>query len=252
MSRSVHDLTGKVALITGAGRGQGAAEARRFVAVGATVVVADVLADEGKAVAEELGPSGLFVGLDVSDPAQWSAAVAQTVDAFGRLDVLVNNAAIYRTCPLLEETPERMEQLYRINLIGPMLGIQACAPFMRSAGGGSIVNISSSAGLAGYPGHTAYGATKWALRGLTRVAALELAGDGIRVNSVHPGVIDTAMVAASLEKSGGALPHVPMGRAGQPEEVAELVLFLASDAASYITGSEFAVDGGALAGPVGG
>lgn len=249
MSASTHDLTGKVAVITGAGRGQGAAEARLFAAAGASVVVTDVLADEGAAVADELGERGLFVPLDVSNPGDWGDVAARAVGAFGGLDVLVNNAAIYGACPLLEETPERMEQLYRVNLIGPMLGIQACAATMRAAGGGSIVNISSSAGLAGYPGHAAYGATKWALRGLTRVAALELAADRIRVNSVHPGVIDTPMMADTLHE-GEELPHVPLRRAGQPDEVAELVLFLASDASSYITGSEFAIDGGALAGPV--
>ena len=242
-------LAGKVALITGAGRGQGAAEARRFVDAGACVVVTDVLADEGKAVAAELGDNAVFVPLDVSDDEQWRQAAATAADAFGRLDVLVNNAGIYSTRPLLEETAERLERFYRINTIGAVLGIQACTDAMRGSGGGSIVNISSTAGMVGYPGHAGYGATKWALRGLTKTAALELAPYRIRVNSVHPGVIDTPMVAGALAGSGADFPHVPLRRAGQAEEVADLVLFLASDASGYITGGEFTIDGGALTGP---
>ncbi|MEU6379423.1 glucose 1-dehydrogenase [Streptomyces sp. NPDC046909] len=242
-------LEGKVALITGAGRGQGAAEARRFVAAGVRVVVTDVLADDGKSVAEELGDSAVFVPLDVADQEQWRLAVSTAVEMFGRLDVLVNNAAIYGTRPLLEETAERLERFYRVNTIGAVLGIQACAPVMREGGGGSVVNISSAAGLAGYPGHAGYGATKWALRGLTKTAALELAPYRIRVNSVHPGVIDTPMIAGALSGADEDFPHVPLRRAGRPEEVAELVLFLASDTSSYITGAEFTIDGGALTGP---
>ncbi|KOV60427.1 glucose 1-dehydrogenase [Streptomyces sp. MMG1121] len=239
------DLTGKVALVTGAARGMGAAEARLFTALGAKVVLTDVLAADGEATAASLGPAARFVRHDVTDEQSWTAAVAAAVDGFGRLDVLVNNAAIYSTSPIVDEDPERLEALIRVNLIGPFLGIRAVAGAMRAGGGGSVVNISSQAGLQGIWGHGAYGAAKWGLRGLTRTAALELGADGIRVNSVHPGAIATAMTS-HLDTTGH--PGAPLGRVGQPEEVARLVAFLASDAASYLSGAEVAVDGGAAAG----
>ncbi|MFI6516164.1 glucose 1-dehydrogenase [Spirillospora sp. NPDC050679] len=237
-------LEGKVAIVTGAARGQGAAEARLLAEAGARVVVADVL-EEGREVAAEIGEAARFVHHDVTDAASWAGAVAAATGAFGRLDVLVNNAGIWRTAPVDQETEERFELILRVNLIGPFLGIKAAVPAMRAAGGGSVVNISSTAGLRGIPGHSAYGASKFGLRGLTRSAALDLAPDGIRVNSVHPGAIDTPMVAAAgFERGEGNYDRVPLGRVGVPEDVAGLVLFLASDASSYITGTEFAVDGG--------
>ncbi|WP_067482974.1 glucose 1-dehydrogenase [Actinomadura hibisca] len=237
-------LEGKVAVVTGAARGQGAAEARLLAEAGAKVLVTDVL-DEGREVAAEIGAAARFVHHDVTDAASWAEVVATATGEFGRLDVLVNNAGIWRTAPIDQETEERFEQILRINLIGPFLGIQAAVPAMRAAGGGSIVNISSTAGLRGIPGHSAYGASKFGLRGLTRSAALDLAADGIRVNSVHPGAIDTPMVAAAgFERGEGKYERVPLRRVGVPEDVAGLVLFLASDASSYITGTEFAVDGG--------
>ncbi|MFJ7984303.1 glucose 1-dehydrogenase [Streptomyces sp. NPDC096351] len=239
------DLTGKVALVTGAARGMGEAEARLFAALGAKVVLTDVLEREGEAVAASLGPAARFVRHDVTDERSWAAAVDVAVDAFGRLDVLVNNAAIYSTSPIAEEDPARLEAILRVNLIGPFLGVRAVAPTMRAGGGGSVVNISSQAGLQGLWGHGAYGAAKWGLRGLTRTAALELGPDGIRVNSVHPGAVATAMTA---HLGGREHPAAPLGRVGKPEEVAHLVAFLASDDASYLSGAELAVDGGASAG----
>ncbi|WP_405481970.1 glucose 1-dehydrogenase [Streptomyces sp. NBC_00009] len=238
-------LDGKVVVITGAGRGQGAAEAALAAAAGARVVVTDVREEEGVEVAKSLGGQGLFVRHDVSDPDSWGEVVGATLRAFGRIDALVNNAALWRTAPVEQETLENFEQLIRVNLLGPFLGIQAVVPAMREAGGGSVVNVSSTAGLIGIPGHAAYGSTKFGLRGLTRSSALDLAGYGIRVNSVHPGAIDTPMIAGV---SGKDWSHLPLGRMGRPEEVGELVLFLASDASSYITGTEFTVDGGSTAG----
>ncbi|MFG2709648.1 SDR family NAD(P)-dependent oxidoreductase [Streptomyces goshikiensis] len=238
-------LDGKVVVITGAGRGQGAAEARLCAEAGARVVVTDVREDEGRAVAAELGSRGLYVRHDVADAESWAGVVREAVSAFGTISALVNNAALWRTAHVEKQTAEDFEALLRVNLLGPFLGIQAVAPVLRAAGGGSIVNISSTAGLVGIPGHAAYGSTKFALRGLTRSAALDLAGDGIRVNSVHPGAIDTPMVAATV--AGRDWSHVPLGRMGRPEEVGELVLFLCADASAYVTGAEFAVDGGMTA-----
>ncbi|MFG2999521.1 SDR family NAD(P)-dependent oxidoreductase [Streptomyces sp. NPDC048340] len=239
-------LAGKVVVITGAGRGQGAAEARLCAQAGARVVVTDVREDEGRAVAAELGDQGLFVRHDVADGASWAEVVREAVRAFGTVSALVNNAALWRTAHVEQQLLADFEELLRVNLLGPFLGIQAVAPLLRAAGGGSIVNISSTAGLVGIPGHAAYGSAKFGLRGLTRSAALDLAGDRIRVNSVHPGAVDTPMVAAAV--AGRDWSHVPLGRMGRPEEVGELVLFLCSDASSYVTGAEFAVDGGMTTG----
>ncbi|MEU9852058.1 glucose 1-dehydrogenase [Streptomyces sp. NPDC047974] len=239
------DLTGKVALITGAARGMGEAEARLFTALGARVVLTDVREAEGEETAASLGPAARFVPHDVTDEASWNTAVAAALDAYGRLDVLVNNAAIYSTSPIEDEDPARLDALLRVNLVGPFLGIRAAAPALRASGGGSIVNISSQAGLQGIWGHGAYGAAKWGLRGLTKTAALELGPDAIRVNSVHPGAVATAMTAHLGTDSH---PAAPLGRVGRPEEVARLVAFLASDDSSYLSGAELAVDGGASAG----
>ncbi|WP_280351194.1 SDR family NAD(P)-dependent oxidoreductase [Nocardia abscessus] len=241
------DLNGKVALITGGARGQGAAEARLFVRRGARVVITDVLEAEGAELAESLGGAARFVRHDVSVGADWDAAAALAVSAFGSLDVLVNNAAIYTARPLTETSPEELERILRVNLVGPFCGIQAVVGPMTRAGGGSIVNISSQAGLEGLMGHAAYGSSKWGLRGLTKTAALELGPAGIRVNSVHPGPIATPMVPY-LTTGPGSFPSLPLQRTGVPEEVAELVAFLASDAAAYITGAEVTVDGGLAAG----
>ncbi|MTE13233.1 SDR family NAD(P)-dependent oxidoreductase [Nocardia aurantiaca] len=241
------DLTGKVALITGAARGQGAAEARLFVERGAKVVVTDVLETEGEQLAESLGDAARFVRHDVTDAESWDAAVKVAVDTFGKLDVLVNNAAIYIMKPLTETSAEELERILKVNLVGAFHGMKAVMPAMAAAGGGSIVNISSQAGLEGLMNHSAYGSSKWGLRGLSKIAALELGPTRIRVNSVHPGPIATPMVPY-LTTGPGSFPTLPLERTGLPEEVAELVAFLASDAAAYITGAEVTVDGGLAAG----
>ncbi|MEV5879472.1 glucose 1-dehydrogenase [Streptomyces sp. NPDC052101] len=242
-------LDGRTVVVTGAGRGQGAVEARLFAQAGAGVVLTDVREEEGRAVAEEFGDQGLFVAHDVTDAAGWRKVVDAGLEAFGRIDALVNNAALWRTAPVDEDTEDNLRRLLDVNLVGPFLGIQAVVPAMRAAGGGSIVNISSTAGLVGIVGHASYGATKFGLRGLTKSASLDLAPYGIRVNSVHPGMVDTPMVAGALGADAGSRewPNVPLRRMGRPEEVAELVLYLASDASSYVTGAEFAIDGGLTA-----
>ncbi|RDI54324.1 glucose 1-dehydrogenase [Nocardia mexicana] len=241
------DLTGKVAIITGAARGQGAAEARLFVARGAQVVLTDVLEPEGKELAESLGETARFVRHDVTADDDWNAAVSVALSEFGRLDVLVNNAAVYTAKPLTDTTPEEFERILRVNLVGAFRGIRAVSAPMADSGGGSIVDISSQAGLEGLMGHSAYGASKWGLRGLTKTAALELGPKGIRVNSVHPGPIATPMVPY-LTTGPGSFPTLPLQRTGLPAEVADLVAFLASDASAYITGAEIAIDGGLAAG----
>jgi 3alpha(or 20beta)-hydroxysteroid dehydrogenase len=245
-------LDGRVALISGAARGQGECEARLFVERGGRVVIGDVLSNEGRAVAAALGPEvARFVDLDVTDPVAWSAAVAATVDAFGALDVLVNNAGIVRSGAIESVAVDDFMEAVAVNQLGCFLGMQAVIPTMKAARRGSIVNVSSIAGLQGVAGAVPYVATKWAIRGMTKTAAIELGHDGIRVNSVHPGVIDTLMTNdpqfATVDRQA-VFDGFPIPRIGAPEEVAEVVAFLASDASSYCTGAEFIVDGGAVAG----
>jgi 3alpha(or 20beta)-hydroxysteroid dehydrogenase len=240
-------LDGKVAIITGAARGQGAAEARLFAAEGAKVLLADVLDDEGGAVAADIGENAAFTHLDVTDEAQWQAAVALAEERFGPVTVLVNNAGILHFQSLEKTELDDFDRVVRINVHGVFLGMKSVTPSMKKAGGGSIVNISSTAGLQGLPFLGAYTASKWAVRGLTKTAAIDLGRHGIRVNSVHPGGIDTPMIAGT---SGDApfYKRLPVSRMGSPEEAARAVLFLASDEASYIAGAELAVDGGATCG----
>lgn len=241
-------LDGKIALITGAARGQGAAAARRFVREGARVMLTDVLDDQGKELAAELGAE--YCHLDVSDEDEWASAVAQTVDTLGEITVLVNNAGVLLFSALADTTLADYQRVIGINQVGTFLGMRAVVPSMTRAGGGSIVNVSSVEGLGGMPYLVAYTASKFAIRGMTKVAAMELGQHGIRVNSVHPGAIDTPMVGEALGRPIDISPigkKVALRRVGQPEDVANVVLFLASDDSAYCTGAEFVVDGGATA-----
>lgn len=244
-------LDGKVAIITGAARGQGAAAARRFIEEGARVVIGDVTDEAGKELAQELGEAAIYRHLDVSSEDDWATVVGEAVEQFGGVHVLVNNAGVLHFSALEDTTLADYERLVRVNQIGTFLGMRAVTRPMTAAGGGSIVNLSSVEGLAGMPYVVAYTATKFAIRGMTKVAALELGPRGIRVNSVHPGMIDTKMVQDAI--GGGEIDLTPvtnklaLRRVGQPEEIAELVLFLASDRSSYCTGGEFTADGGSTA-----
>ncbi|MGW7044954.1 SDR family NAD(P)-dependent oxidoreductase [Streptomyces avermitilis] len=251
-------LDGRVVLISGAARGQGEQEARLFVEEGAKVVVADVLDDQGEALAKEIGAR--YVHLDVRQEDDWHAAVTVAKDAYGHIDGLVNNAGILRFNDLVGTPLAEFQQIVQVNQVGVFLGIKTVAPEIEAAGGGTIVNTASYAGLTGMAYVGAYTATKHAIVGLTRVAALELAAKKIRVNAVCPGAIDTAMSnpsqldpGADPEETARALDElygrlVPLGRIGRPEEVARLALFLSGEDSSYITGQPFVIDGGWLAG----
>jgi 3alpha(or 20beta)-hydroxysteroid dehydrogenase len=243
-------LEGKVAVITGAARGQGEAEARRFVAEGARVLLTEVLDDEGEAVASELGDSAAYRHLDVTDEDGWAAAVADVVERFGVISVLVNNAGILDFSSVAKQDVERFRKVLDVNVTGVMLGMKHVVRSMKAAGGGSIVNISSNSGIWGIPGAAAYCSSKWAVRGLSKAAALELGRDGIRVNSVHPGGVDTPMtrMPGYDPNESGFAKSLPLQRFGLPDEIANVVTFLASDEASYVTGAEWSVDGGATAG----
>lgn len=240
-------LDGKVALITGGARGQGAAEGALFRREGAEVYLTDVLADEGNKTAADIGAS--FFEHDVTDADAWKAIVAAINDEHGRLDVLINNAGIFRMAGLAETERSLWDSTIAINQTGVFLGMQAVSPIMISGRAGSIINISSIAGLRGSGAAFAYGASKWAVRGMTKGAAQELAPHGIRVNSIHPGIIETAMLG-EFDRVGvreAVLDRIPMGHTADADEVAKLALFLASDDSAYCTGSEFVVDGGMTA-----
>jgi 3alpha(or 20beta)-hydroxysteroid dehydrogenase len=245
-------LDGKVALISGGARGQGEAEARRFVREGARVVIGDVLDDDGGAVAASIGSACEYVHLDVASETDWDAAVAHTESVFGGLHVLVNNAGILGTFkPLTKVSLEDFNRVLAVNLTGTFLGMRAAAPLMTKSGGGSIVNISSIGGMWGLPMLGPYVASKFGVRGLTKTAALELGPKGIRVNSVHPGGIDTEMTrlgGAADNEAAVFYKRLPVRRMGTVDDVANLVLFLASDESSYSTGGEFLIEGGALSG----
>jgi 3alpha(or 20beta)-hydroxysteroid dehydrogenase len=245
-------LEGKVAVISGAGRGQGAAEARLFAAEGAKVVLGDVLDADLEVVAKDIGDAAVAIHHDVTSQAGWADIVERAISSFGRIDVLVNNAGIFRRTPLADTTADSYMEVIRVNQLGVFLGMQAVAPAMTKAGGGSIVNVSSIAGLRGSAGTIAYSASKWAVRGMTKVAAIELAPFGIRVNSIHPGIIDTPMLA-DLLITGDAIKsavaaRIPIGELATADQVARLALFLASDDSDHSTGAEFVVDGGITAG----
>ncbi|WP_182376092.1 glucose 1-dehydrogenase [Nocardioides sp. WS12] len=239
-------LENKIAIVTGGAQGQGAAIARAYVAEGAKVVIADVAKEEGQALADELGDSAHFMHHDVSDAASWTALVEDANTRFGPVNVLANNAGILRFGDIERMPAEEVELVWRVNQLGVFLGMQAVTRTMRKNGGGSIINASSVEGLAGMPSCTAYAATKWAIRGMTKCAAMELGPKGIRVNSVHPGMIDTPMTRvhggdAAMEYGAS---KVPLRRVGVPEDIAPVYVFLASEESSYINGAEIAVDGG--------
>ena len=244
-------LDGKVAVITGAARGQGVAEAELFAGEGARVVLTDVLVDDGQQAAERIRTAGgeaLFVRLDVSSAEEWNETVRHTVQTYGRLDVLVNNAGI-AVRGGVESTPvEDWDRCLDINAKGVFLGMKYAIPAMLENGSGSVINISSTSGIVGYPGGTAYHASKGAVRIMTKAAAAEYAQRGVRVNSLHPGIIKTAMTDNMAEdRAAGILERTPMGRKGTPLEIAYGVLFLASDEASFVTGAELVIDGGMTA-----
>jgi 3alpha(or 20beta)-hydroxysteroid dehydrogenase len=242
-------LDGKVAIVTGGAMGQGEGIVRAYAAEGAQVVIADVAAEQGQVLADELGASVHFVHHDVSAPASWTTLIEAAHDTFGPVTVLANNAGILRFGTVETMPLDEVELLWRVNQLGCWLGMQAVVPDMKASGGGSIINASSTEGLGGMANTVAYGATKFAIRGMTKGASHELGPFNIRVNSVHPGMIDTAMTrvhGGDVAMEWGA-SKVPLRRVGHPEDVAPLYVFLGSDESSYINGAEIAIDGGVTA-----
>jgi 3alpha(or 20beta)-hydroxysteroid dehydrogenase len=243
-------LAGKVALVTGSARGQGEAEARLFAAEDASVMLSDLLDELGAKVAADIGDAAAFCHHDVTREDDWAHVVAATIERFGRIDVLVNNAGVFRVVPMLQTSVELYRHVTDVNQLGVFLGMKAVAPKMIEQGtGGSIVNISSVAGLMGASTAFAYGASKWAVRGMTKAAARELAPHRIRVNSVHPGIVATEMLDefGSSAVRAQLLERIPLGEESGPEEIAKMVLFLASDDSRHATGQEFVIDGGMTA-----
>ena len=232
----------RIALVTGAARGQGAAIVKRLHKDGFRLAACDLLVDGVTATADALGDAVIAVPLDVTNADQWAAAVAKTVERFGALTTLVNNAGVLHRASLADETPEGFEGSWRVNCLGPFLGIRAALPHLRAAEGASIVNTCSTGAIRPFPNHVAYGSSKWALRGLTQAAAAELATSEIRVNAVFPGPVATPMLDEETQTRLAA--HSALGRIGTPMEIADAVAFLVSEHASFITGSELVVDGG--------
>lgn len=240
---------GKVVLITGGARGQGASHARAFVEEGAKVLFTDILVEDGKTLEKELGENATFAKHDVRSEEEWKSVVSLAESTFGPINILVNNAGIVFNKKFVETTEEEYRRIIDINQVGVFLGMKSVVPSMKKGKGGSIINISSIDGLRGAPGNLAYDASKFAVRGMTKTAALELAEYGIRVNSIHPGVIETPMIAQDdLQDTVKEISkNIPLKRLGQPKDITNLVLFLASEESSYSTGSEFVVDGGMTA-----
>lgn len=256
MANTAGRLEGKVAIISGGARGMGEAEARLFVAEGGKVAVCDVRDELGEALAQGIGEGAIYKRLDVTKEADWTAAVEATESAFGKVNVLVNNAGIAEAGLVGDMTEESYRRVIDVNQVGVFLGMSAVVASMKAAGGGSILNVSSIDGLVGMNGIIGYVASKWAVRGMTKAAAMELGPHNIRVNSIHPGFIRTDLgTPEGMEPSvlHGMLDQhterlAPLSRTGRPEEIAKLALFLASDESSYSTGSEFVADGGLIAG----
>lgn len=240
-------LEGKVAIVTGAAQGMGASHVKRFIKEGAKVVFTDINEELGKSFEDELGENAKFVKQDVTSEADWKNVVDQTVETFGGIDILVNNAGISMSTPLLDLSEKDYRKIVDINQVSVFLGIKAVVPTMSEAKSGSIINISSMNGLVG--GAVGYTDTKFAVRGITKAAALQVGALGIRVNSVHPGVVETPMVTEgdAVELIKEFAKHIPVQRIAKPEEVSNLVLYLASDESAYSTGSEFVIDGGLTA-----
>lgn len=235
-------LSGKTAIITGAAQGMGANHARRFAAEGANVVMTDLQEDAGQALASELGEAVRFVRQDVSSEADWDMVVKTAEEAFGGVDILVNNAGLYFICPVDEAEPEKVRKLLEVNVYGSWLGISKVVPSMKQRGGGAIVNLASLAGSRGIPWHSIYGASKWAVRGLTKSAAYDLGPANIRVNAVLPGAVaDTGMFSGGSPEE---MQKIPLQRPGSLDEVSDLLIFLASSESSYITGGDHFIDGG--------
>lgn len=249
-------LDGKVALITGGARGQGAAEARLFASEGAKVMIGDVLDADGEVTAKDIGDAAAYMHHDVTNESDWEAIVAATVEKFGKIDVLVNNAGVFLVLPMAMTDRAAYERVIQINQVGTFLGMKAVTAPMVGANAGSIINISSVAGLQGSPGSIAYTASKFAVRGMTKVAAMELAPFGIRVNSIHPGIVDTPMLTELTQYGPDVMNslrnRIPVGKEMGAEEIANMALFLASDDSTHCTGAEFVVDGGMTAGFGGG
>jgi 3alpha(or 20beta)-hydroxysteroid dehydrogenase len=242
-------LAGKVAIITGAAQGMGEVTARLFASEGAKVALGDV--KDGAAIAKDIGDAAMFAKLDVSDEDNWKTFVGSVVDKWGKIDILINNAGLVHFTPIEAFEVADFQRVVGVNTMGPLLGAKTVVPHMKAAGGGSIVNISSVDGLRGCNGLTVYTASKWALRGVSKSLAFELGTAGIRVNSIHPGGVDTPMgnsAGRPKEEVNMIFRRVPLQRIGDPEEIAKASLFLASDEASYISGAELAVDGGWTAG----
>ena len=246
-------LKNKVAIITGAAKGQGEFEARLFASEGATVVLCDIDVEACGKTAEEISSSGgsaVSMTLDVTSEPNWIGVIEQTVEFFGKLDILVNNAGIYSRVPIENASVDEFDHILEVNLRGVFLGTKHAIPAMRTSGGGSIINISSTAGIVGNVGSGAYGASKGGVRSFTKYTAIQHASEGIRANSVHPGPIDTDMISDNLSTAEGRKStesRIPMGRVGSIEDVAMGVLFLATDESSYMTGSELVIDGGMTA-----
>ncbi|HEX7894076.1 MAG TPA: glucose 1-dehydrogenase [Terriglobales bacterium] len=238
-------LTGKRAIITGGANGMGAATAQRFVAEGADVIITDIEGDALMAKAAEIGEKVQYFHLDVSLEEDWNRVSDHLNAVWGGADILVNNAGVFSDADLAGTTVEQFERIIRVNQLGCFLGMRVIAPLIAAAGGGAIINLSSAAGLRGAASMFAYGATKWAVRGMTKCAAIELAPAKVRVNSIHPGAISTRMILKNTQEVNEAIVNsTPLGRRGEPGEVADLILFLASDESAYITGAEVAIDGG--------
>lgn len=244
-------LAGRVAIISGAARGQGEAAARAIAAEGASAVLGDVLDDAGNTVASSLGDHAAYLHLDVTSESDWHAAVDLAEARFGKVDVLVNNAGIVRIAPLLDTSLDDYRAVIEVNQVGCFLGMRIVGRAIARAGGGSIINVSSTGGLEGVPKSIAYAASKHAVTGMTKTAAIEFGKYGIRVNSIHPGGVDTPMLDLDDATRATGFTFLPLGRVARPDEMASVVVFLASEDSSYMTGSALLVDGGSMAGPLG-